>query len=232
VFAQNHDQIGNRAQGDRLSTLIPHAAQQVLSASVLLSPFIPLLFMGEEYGERAPFQYFIDHGDKGLIEAVRKGRLAEFKPFGWKNISDPYAVETFGHSCLTPSDARDQAQHHLAAWTKKLIDLRKQHLSLGTGVKGHQLRLWVNPEKTVLTIYRQNPNAGAMLLILGFNDKPTTLKIQQPKGQWTLLLNNGQPEYAEPTSASSPAAPVTLDLNSTKHTLSLPAFPTWVYKQN
>jgi maltooligosyltrehalose trehalohydrolase len=232
VFAQNHDQIGNRAQGDRLSTLIPHAAQQVLSASVLLSPFIPLLFMGEEYGERAPFQYFIDHGDKGLIEAVRKGRLAEFKPFGWKNISDPYAVETFDHSCLTPSDARDQAQHHLAAWTKKLIDLRKQHLSLGTGVKGHQLRLWVNPEKTVLTIYRQNPNAGAMLLILGFNDKPTTLKIQQPKGQWTLLLNNGQPEYAEPTSASSPAAPVTLDLNSTKHTLSLPAFPTWVYKQN
>ena len=66
VFAQNHDQIGNRAQGDRLSTLIPHAAQQVLTASVLLSPFIPLLFMGEEYGERAPFQYFIDHGDQAI----------------------------------------------------------------------------------------------------------------------------------------------------------------------
>jgi len=231
VFAQNHDQIGNRAQGDRLSTLIPHAAQQVLTASVLLSPFIPLLFMGEEYGERAPFQYFIDHGDQGLIEAVRKGRLAEFKPFGWKNISDPYAVDTFDHSRLTPPDARDQAQQHLAAWTKQLIALRKQHVSLGTGVKGHQLRLWVNPQKTVLTLYRKNPNAEAMLLILGFNDQPTTLTIHQTKGLWALLLNNGQPEYAISNSASSPEAPVALDLTSSKQTLALPSFPVWVYKE-
>ncbi len=231
VFAQNHDQIGNRAQGDRLSTLIPFAAQQVVAASVLLSPFIPLLFMGEEYGEHAPFQYFIDHGDKGLIEAVRKGRLAEFKPFGWKNISDPYAVETFDHSRLTPPEARNAMQKQMAAWTKQIITLRKQHGSLGTGVKGHQLRVWMNPEKTVLTIYRKNPNSNANLLILGFNDQPTTLKIQQPKDTWNLLLDNTQPEYAERDSASSQSAPVTLDLTSTKQTLTLPAFPAWVYNQ-
>jgi len=230
VFAQNHDQIGNRAKGDRLSTLVPHAAQQVLTASVLLSPFIPLLFMGEEFGERAPFQYFIDHGDERLIEAVRKGRLAEFKPFGWKKISDPYAPTTFETSKLTPPEVHDDAQQHMAAWTKQLIALRKQHASLGTGVKGHQLRVWVNPEKTVLTIYRKNPNAEAMLLILGFNDKTTTLSLHQPKGRWTILLDSVQPEYSQPNVDSSSEAPLTLNLTSTKQTLSLPAFPAWVYK--
>ena len=232
VFAQNHDQVGNRAQGDRLSTLIPHAAQQVLLATVLFSPSIPLLFMGEEYGERAPFHYFIDHGDQGLIEAVRKGRLAEFKPFGWKKISDPYALTTFESSKLTPPEDRGSAQQHMSAWTKQLIALRKQHASLGAGVKGHQLRVWMNPQKTVLTIYRKNQNAEATLLILGFNDKTTTLSLHQPKGQWKLLLDNGQPEYAEPNGASSLPALATLDLTVGKQTLPLPAFPAWVYKES
>jgi hypothetical protein len=165
-----------------------------------------------------------------LVEAVRKGRLAEFKPFGWKKISDPYALATFESSKLTPPEGRDDAQQHMAAWTKQLIALRKQHASLGTGEKGHQLRVWVNPHKTVLTIYRKNPNAVAMLLILGFNKQPTTLTLQQPKDQWTLLLNNGQTEYAEPNGASSFPAPVSLDLTSGKQTLRLPAFPLWVYK--
>jgi maltooligosyltrehalose trehalohydrolase len=231
VFAQNHDQVGNRAQGDRLSTLIPHAAQQVLTASVLLSPFIPLLFMGEEYGERSPFHYFIDHGDQGLVEAVRKGRLAEFKPFGWKKISDPYAEATFESSRLTPLSAHDVSQQHMAAWTKQLIALRKRHASLGIGAKGHQLRVWENPQKTVLTVYRKNPGEEAMLLILGFNDHPTTLTISQPKSQWSLLLDNTQPEYAEPDGIASSTAPLTFDLTSSKETLALPAFPAWVYKQ-
>ena len=231
VFSQNHDQIGNRAQGDRLSTLIPFAAQQVVAAAVLLSPFIPLLFMGEEYGECSPFQYFIDHGDERLIEAVRKGRLAEFKPFGWKNIADPYAVETFENSRLTAPNLRNVTQRQMAAWTKQLIALRKQYGSLGTGVKGHQLRLWLNPTKTILTIYRKNPNADAMLLIFGFNEKPTSLTLRQPEGQWTLLLDNGQSNYANSNSASSSAAPIGLDLTSTQKTLSLPAFFSWIYKQ-
>jgi maltooligosyltrehalose trehalohydrolase len=187
--------------------------------------------MGEEYGERSPFQYFIDHGDKGLIEAVRKGRLAEFKPFGWKNISDPYAVETFESSRLTPPEVHDDAQQRLAAWTKQLIALRKQHASLGTGVKGHQLRVWMNPSKTVLTMYRKNPQAKAMLLIFGFNDQPTTFTLSQPKGQWTLLLANSQSEYANPHDTSSLTAPATLHLTSTKHLLPVPAFSVWVYTE-
>ncbi len=233
VFSQNHDQIGNRAKGERLTTLIPYKAQQVAIASVLLSPFIPLLFMGEEYGERAPFRYFIEHGDPGLVEAVRKGRLAEFKPFGWKNIPDPYDRATFAASILTPPDMRDEKQRRMAAWTKQLITLRKQYPSLNTGTKGHQLRTWVNPQKTVLTIYRKNPGAIAMLLILGFNDHPVDLTLSQPKSQWKILLDNMQPDYAE--SQTNPVNPMTpppnrLDLTTSKQVFSLPAYSVLVYK--
>ncbi len=231
VFAQNHDQIGNRAQGDRLSTLIAYPCQQVVAASVLLSPFLPLIFMGEEYGEQAPFQYFIDHGDPQLIEAVRRGRLAEFKPFGWKHIPDPYDVKTFEVSKLTSSDGWNDSQRRLAAWTKRLIDLRKQHASLGAGVKGHQLRVWLNPQKTILTIYRKNPNAEAMLIILGFNDQPTPLSLRQPKGQWEKILDNHKSTFRDPHIISPDEESIDSHLLLPKQTLTLAAFSARVYQQ-
>ncbi|GJL56714.1 MAG: malto-oligosyltrehalose trehalohydrolase [Nitrospirales bacterium] len=232
VFAQNHDQIGNRAEGDRLSTLIPHSAQQVLMTSILLSPFIPMLFMGEEYSEHRPFQYFIDHGDEQLIEAVRKGRLAEFKKFGWKNVPDPYDVKTFEDSRLTPSDEQTDLQSHMTAWIKQLITLRKQHPSLGPGVKGHQLRVWTHKKHNVLTIYRKHPDAPAMLLLLGFNNTPSTLTLRQPKHRWTLLLDSGRQDYASPDSEPPSPAPKSLDLTEHKETISLPPFPAWVYSRS
>jgi maltooligosyltrehalose trehalohydrolase len=83
VFCQNHDQVGNRMLGERLSQLVSFEALKLAAGAVLLSPFIPLLFMGEEYGEEAPFQYFISHGDPLLVE-VRGGRREEFAAFGWQ----------------------------------------------------------------------------------------------------------------------------------------------------
>ena len=74
VCSQNHDQVGNRMLGDRLSATLSFEQQKLAAAAVLLSPFVPLLFMGEEYGETAPFQYFVSHSDPALIEAVRTGR--------------------------------------------------------------------------------------------------------------------------------------------------------------
>jgi maltooligosyltrehalose trehalohydrolase len=89
VYAQNHDHVGNRARGDRLSTVIPHEALKVAAATVLLGPNVPLLFMGEEYAETAPFVLRRPR-DPGLVDAVRKGRLAEFASFGWQGeIPDP-----------------------------------------------------------------------------------------------------------------------------------------------
>ncbi|MGC8495511.1 MAG: malto-oligosyltrehalose trehalohydrolase, partial [Syntrophobacteraceae bacterium] len=101
VASQNHDQVGNRMLGERLSKLVSFEALKVCAAAVLLSPYLPLLFMGEEYGEEAPFLYFVDHTDPELREAVRKGRREEFKEFMWEGeVPDPDRRETFLNSRL------------------------------------------------------------------------------------------------------------------------------------
>src|SRR5579885_155483 len=104
VCTQNHDQIGNRAAGDRLTTLVNFEALKLAAGVNLLSPFLPLLFLGEEYGEPAPFQYFTSHGDPGLVEAVRRGRREEFASFGWQEaVPDPQDEQTYQRSHLNLS---------------------------------------------------------------------------------------------------------------------------------
>ena len=99
VFIQNHDQVGNRAAGDRLGALVSLDALKLAAALLLLSPYVPLLFMGEEYNEPAPFQYFVSHSDRDLVAAVRKGRHEEFESFGWAGeVPDPQAESTFERS--------------------------------------------------------------------------------------------------------------------------------------
>src|SRR5262249_23569043 len=84
VSSQNHDQVCNRAQGERLTALTDFEGLKLAAGLVLLSPYVPLLFMGEEYGETSPFLYFVSHGDPALIDAVRRGRREEFKKFAWQ----------------------------------------------------------------------------------------------------------------------------------------------------
>lgn len=126
VFAQNHDQVGNRALGDRLSAIVSFEKLKLAAGAVLLSPFVPLLFMGEEYGETAPFQYFVSHNDSSLIEAVRKGRKEEFARFGWQqDIPDPQSPETFNRSRLNWS-LRDGGKHlTLRSFYAELLALRQ-----------------------------------------------------------------------------------------------------------
>ena len=103
VCLQNHDQVGNRARGDRLLPLLDKPAKQRLASSLLLlSPYLPLLFMGEEYGEDNPFPFFCSFGDPGLIEAVREGRKQEFAELvGQGTVPDPQAEETFASARLS-----------------------------------------------------------------------------------------------------------------------------------
>ena len=109
VAVQNHDQVGNRARGDRLATLVDHERLKVAAAALLLSPFTPMLFMGEEYGERRPFQYFTSHTDPALIEAVRSGRHEEFKEFVWEgDVPDPQGEGTFRASILDRTSGSDE----------------------------------------------------------------------------------------------------------------------------
>jgi maltooligosyltrehalose trehalohydrolase len=119
VFSQNHDQVGNRAFGDR----IPPESRALAALCTLLSPFVPLLFMGEEYGEQAPFQFFSDHIDKEIADATREGRRREFAAFSQfgDEVPDPQEVATFERSKLTRE--RDPA---LASLYRELLDVRRE----------------------------------------------------------------------------------------------------------
>lgn len=126
VCIQNHDQVGNRPRGDRLSSSLSPEQQKLASAMVILSPYLPLLFMGEEYGETAPFPYFTSHGDPDLVEAVRKGRREEFSAFGWDTeVPDPQAEKTFRSACIDLEKRHRGVHRHLYAFTRELIRLRK-----------------------------------------------------------------------------------------------------------
>ena len=227
VCAQNHDQIGNRAQGERLSTLISFDALKVANATVLLSPYLPLLFMGEEYGETAPFLYFIDHGDPELIEAVRQGRKREFAAFGWTEIPDPYDRGTFERSKLHPNlEINQQQQAHLR-WCQVLIQLRKSIPALGTGAKGDRIQIWSHPKSQLLIIHRRAKQGSESLILLGFHENSTLTLAKLPKGNWENRLDSGTSTFG---GLEEQPAPLNLTIqNSEKISLKLPAYPAWVY---
>lgn len=197
VFSQNHDQIGNRAVGDRLSTHLPWEALKAIRALILLSPNIPLLFMGEEYGETAPFQYFIEHGDRDLVEAVRQGRRREFAHFGWNpdDIPDPQDPATFMRSRLN-RDCLEDRQASLLRWTHALIRLRKEESSLGAGDgQARRHRVWTFENEQVLVVHRTAQAGSASLLVLGFNKSPVIVTLREPQGVWLVRLDSMGKEF-------------------------------------
>lgn len=134
-YSQNHDQIGNRAQGERLSQLVSVGRQKVAAALVLMSPFVPMLFQGEEFGASSPFQYFTHHEDKELARAVSEGRRGEFAAFGWKpeDVPDPQDFETLQRSKLRWDEIGRPPHSEILAWYKKLIALRRSNSQLTDG---------------------------------------------------------------------------------------------------
>lgn len=130
-YAQTHDQIGNRALGDRLVTALPPGLAYCAAALVLCGPFTPMLFMGEEWGADTPWQYFTDHPDPELAEAVRTGRRREFAAHGWSagEIPDPQAPATRERSCLRRP--AEPSAEPLWRWHRRLIELRRRELPAG-----------------------------------------------------------------------------------------------------
>lgn len=223
VFSQNHDQIGNRADGKRLSAQLPTGALQAAAALVLLSPTIPLLFMGEEYGEQAPFQYFIDHGDAELVEAVRKGRREEFAHFGWReeDIPDPGAVSTFERSRLHPGTSDSRARC-LLRWYRTLIELRKQLPVLGAGVPGrcHEV-LWSEEDSDVMMVHRRMETGPSALLLVGFNRSARPFMFRRPTGAWTLKASAADREFG---GEGEDPLPARLDIDGSGIRIQLPAY--------
>ena len=134
-YSQNHDQIGNRARGERLEHLTTPTHAKIAAALTLTAPFIPMLFQGEEWAASSPFQYFTDHEDKELARLVSEGRRKEFAGFGWspEDVPDPQAPSTFANSTLVWDELSEPKHADMLAWYKKLIALRKTHPELRDG---------------------------------------------------------------------------------------------------
>jgi maltooligosyltrehalose trehalohydrolase len=181
VCAQNHDQIGNRARGERLSMLLDVPRLKAVAALTLLSPFVPMLFQGEEWGAHTPFLYFTDHQDASLARAVTEGRTREFASFGWAGeVPDPQALESFERSKLDWSEMTQPTHSELLDWHRRLIALRASR-SPAPGrakprVKFDENARWLRVE-----------HAGLAAL---FNLGDAPRRIRLPSGSWELVLDS------------------------------------------
>jgi maltooligosyltrehalose trehalohydrolase len=191
VFSQTHDTTGNRMLGERLCHLISFEAAKLAAGVVLLSPYIPLLFMGEEYAETNPFCYFIDHSDQQLIESVRKGRLREFKAFLWQQEPPkPEAEETFLSSQLNWSLLDRNLHKTMFEYYQTLIQLRKTVDAFQVTKQGLECSQIYHQ---VLSVKRTHHNSQVWLL-MNFNQHEVALQVPLI-GTWHKLLNSSETKW-------------------------------------
>lgn len=197
VFSQNHDQIGNRMLGERLSNLIPFEGLKLAAGVVLLSPYIPLIFMGEEYGEESPFLYFVSHSGPDLIEAVRKGRREEFISFNWKGEpSDPQGLETFLMSKLNWEKRKEGNHGILHDFYKNLIGLRKSAPAL-LSLDRNSIEVW-GLEKERVIFMRRWKDGSHILSIFNFNGSEIRVRIPAHGGEWRKMLDSSEEIWGGP----------------------------------
>jgi len=204
VCIQNHDQIGNRLLGDRLSTRIPFEGLKLSAGAVILSPYTPLLFMGEEYGEEAPFTYFVSHSDPELIQAVRQGRKREFAEFHSEGEAlDPEAVDTFLR-CKVSWEKRKEGNHQvLRSFYQHLIQLRNTlpsllHQDFGAIEAG-------SDEDKRLVWWRRWNEKSQVLCLMNFNQNAITVEPPGKTQQGSKVLDSTEEKWAGP-GASAPDA--------------------------
>ena len=201
ICIQNHDQIGNRAQGDRLSALLPLEAVKLAAALMFASPALPLLFMGEEYGETSPFQFFTSFLDPALVEAVRRGRAAEFARFSWQGeLPDPGAPATFLRSRLNHALATAPRHRELREYYRRWLAMRREHPALGAR---HKERTRVALDGDVLTLARAAPDGAAVTLVANLGREHRLL----PPTEGHVILDSADPRFGGTRSAVLPLAP-------------------------
>ena len=187
---QNHDQIGNRAAGDRLTTLVAPELVEIAMVLLCASPTTPLLFMGEEYGETRPFQYFTSHPEPELADAVRNGRRKEFSSFAaftGTEVPDPQDAATFERSRLdrTAADTPD-GRTRWELW-RRLLELRRVEPALGNGRRDLVEVLRVDNEH--LAVVRRDDSGAAVLVVANLGPDPWDLQLPDARSQ--LLLDTG-----------------------------------------
>ncbi|MBV8514102.1 MAG: malto-oligosyltrehalose trehalohydrolase [Acidobacteria bacterium] len=193
VCIQNHDQVGNRALGDRISQLTDFEGLKLVAGVTLLSSFTPLLFMGEEYGEKAPFQYFTSHGDPGLADAVRKGRQAEFAHFGWKGqIPDPQSEDTFVRSRLDHSLPDHEPHRTLWLFYQSLLEYRRpRRLS--------DVRPTTVDELPNALFVLQETDVARIAALFHFGEATSKVSFKLPTGTWKKQIDSADPKWKGPS---------------------------------
>jgi maltooligosyltrehalose trehalohydrolase len=194
VCSQNHDQVGNRARGDRLVEQAGVEAAKLAAGAVLTSPYLPLLFMGEEHGEAAPFPYFTSHADPELAAAVRRGRAAEFAAFRWQGEPpDPQAEETFASARLH-WDARSEGRHAgVLAWYRELLRLHRA---------GPEVLETVRSDEPPVVWVRRVAGGHESIACLHFGEADRELEIPFARTGLGVALDSADARFAGPGAGS------------------------------
>lgn len=187
ICIQNHDQVGNRAKGERLTALVPRGARKMAAALLLLAPHTPLLFMGQEYDEAAPFQFFTDYGDPVLQKAVSEGRRKEFKHFTWDQVPDPQDTATFERSRLTWDMSGDHAE--MLSYYRRLIALRRDFLTKRERTCRAELRM---DGAIVMQVPAQNPQ---LVVVAEFPGSAHGSADVEAGGKWQKILSFIEDDY-------------------------------------
>lgn len=194
VFSQNHDQVGNRARGERLSQLVSLESLKLAAGVIILSPFLPLVFMGEEYCEMAPFSYFISHSDPALVEAVRKGRREEFNAFNWQGeIADPQDKAAFLSARLN-HELRNKGQHKvLYDFYRELIRLRKENPVLACLSKDDMEVVGDESNKSLYV--RRWQGDREVVILYNFNDNTVKMHQLVSAGEWHRIMGSADERW-------------------------------------
>jgi len=207
-FIQNHDQVANTSRGKRLSSLVSPGQQKLAAVLTLCSPFLPLLFMGEEYGETSPFFFFTSFEDPNLVAAVREGRKKELGPhYSESDFADPHAVTTFERSKLDWSKPSLSPHTEILRLSRDLIDLRKRHPSLGNCRKD-LTEIWFDEKAKSMVMKRSDPSGSGSLLVFNFSENSQSVPAAVEPPGLRLTLWTGDAAYGG-KSGSRPAEMLT-----------------------
>lgn len=199
VFSQNHDHTGNRMLGERTSQLVSFDMCKLMAAAVMVSPFLPMLFMGEEWAEPNPFLFFISHTDKELAALVNKGRKDEFSSFNWAgDPPDPRLEDTFTDSMLQWHLHTSGQHKKMYEFYKEIINLRKTHPALKYPDRS-KTKAEADEATKIITVHRWHENRG-LRCIMNFSNEERSIQVDET---WKLLLNSSESyheKYIQPES--------------------------------
>src|SRR5262249_18209098 len=197
IFTQNHDQVGNRPRGERLGALVDFETLELAAALLLTSPYRPMLFMGEEYGETQPFPFFVSHSDGRLLDLIRRGRKREFSAFGGHGEPpDPADERTFEMAKLRAGQANEGRGKAMQDWHRELIRLRRE-----TPVRLGREQMTVSTDESVPALFVRRWGDGEVAMAVNFATASAATRWALPAGTWRKVAASPDRRWAGPGTA-------------------------------